>query len=99
MNWGHVAHLLKSVLKMGSCQFLSRSKLRGTARGGFKAVFLKPLLGSWSRALAITFVLLTLSIAHAEEEKLKVGFIGSFSGPGSAWGAACRNGFELGLEE
>ncbi|MCO6431039.1 MAG: ABC transporter substrate-binding protein [Deltaproteobacteria bacterium] len=56
--------------------------------------FSKPLLSFF-----ILTIFLFASTADAEEDRLKIGFIGSFSGPGSAWGAACRNGFELGLEE
>ena len=46
-------------------------------------------------------LILTLHMAAAESPaaKLKVGFIGSFSGPAQVYGIACRNGFELALSE
>lgn len=39
------------------------------------------------------------ALAQLESAKLKVGFIGSFSGPAQAYGEATKNGFELALKE
>jgi branched-chain amino acid transport system substrate-binding protein len=38
-------------------------------------------------------------LAHAEPNPLKIGFIGGFSGPGSSYGEASKNGLEMALGE
>jgi len=50
-------------------------------------------------ALLLAALLLLGGESGAEEAPLKVGFIGSMSGPAAIYGEACRNGFELALQD
>lgn len=54
-------------------------------------------LFAWAFTL-IASIIINASLCVAEQP-LVVGFIGGFSGPGQAYGEACKNGFELGLKD
>jgi ABC-type branched-subunit amino acid transport system substrate-binding protein len=57
-------------------------------------------MGIMKTVIALIFSAIVIpSLASAESDDLRVGFIGSFSGPAQTYGDACRNGFELALEE
>lgn len=53
------------------------------------------------RTISLAFLALSYfcPYANADESKLKIGFIGSFSGSAQIYGDAARNGFELALDE
>ena len=54
----------------------------------------------WRVVLVLVLVTSLLSpVAEGEQQPLKVGFIGGFSGPGSNYGEASKNGLELALGE
>lgn len=49
--------------------------------------------------LFLIFQSTSFSFAETPQRKLRVGFIGGFSGPGAMYGIPCKNGFEMAREK